>query len=474
MNLLEIKKSANKHPKLIWGVLVCLSIIIIGSIFLAICKQAINPDATYYIGVSRLLLDGKTPFVDFFLHYTPLSFYLMCIPISIFGSSFTTALCSLYSIHIANSFIIYKICRKERFSKEISLGGAIYNFVLCFLHEGNCYVLEPFVLLFGLLAILLTYRKNVSSLVLSGICCSFAFFCKQYGLGFLFLCLALVLTKEWFSSNSIKDSIKIIIGFISGCLIVVGILAILGVGVENLINFSGSDYHRNGFSGLVAGVGKFITTIPILLSAIAICCIKFKQLYKNPLFLLGLFGIGGFLLQCYVRNYLHYKMLSVPFVIFLVLACMREIKNMEWNKYLLLLNLVLLIVPGFLFLQKDYRLCQTTARIEQQESADNLMKLLPEKSENVFVSYDLLPIAYLTQYFPPLIEKYGMSNGFVDTKEGIADLLSAASSGIISDDYLNNTKLKNPELYNYIVTNYQMSKVTNQLGQTENWVLKRK
>ena len=143
----------------IWVVvLLCL---VLGKISLSLYGGAINPDANYYIGVSRFLMEGKVPFSDFQLGYTPLSFYIMCIPFSIFGNSFTTALAVLYLFHIVNAFWVYKICCQYSASQWLSAFTAILSLMLCLTCDGSSYVLEPFVLFFGLPAIYLLKSENI-------------------------------------------------------------------------------------------------------------------------------------------------------------------------------------------------------------------------------------------------------------------------------------------------------------------------
>ena len=467
------KKVIESHNLYLWGtILMCF--LVMGSYLLALLKTEINPDATYYIGVSRLILEGKTPVADFCLHYTPLSFYLMSIPIAIFGSSYTTVLCLLYLLQVINAGLIYKICRKESFSKKLSFASAIYCLLICFLFDGNYYILEPFVLFFGLSALFLCYKRSTWSMISVGLHCSCAFWCKQYGLGFICLCMAFVLAKDWFSKESIKLAVKILAGFILGIGLLIGFLYTQGVLPSELMSFSGSDYHRVGFKDLFFGSGQFVRAIPVLLIAAFIFCMKYKQLYRQSLFLLGLFGVGGFLLQCYVRNYSHYKLLAIPFAILIVLACVREVKNKEWNKYIMAIFVVLFLVPAAMVIQKDIKFFGSNKRAIQQEYADNVLKLLPADSENTFVSYDLLPVAYLTRYWPPLMQQYGLSNGFVDTRDGIFDLFKAASSGIATRSCIESIKTTDSEMYEYIEQNYDLYKVENKIDQSYNWVLKRR
>lgn len=470
-SLFEKVTSSCSHYQ--WSIIL-LCLLIFGSYLITLCKTDINPDATYYIGVSRLILEGKVPVADFCLHYTPLSFYLMCIPIAIFGSSFTTALCVLYLLHMINAWMVYRICKKELFSKKVSVFSALYCLLLFFIFDGNYYVLEPFVLFFGLWALNLCYRKNIWAQLAVGMLSSFAFGCKQYGLGFLCLCMAFILAKDWFSKKSILACTRVFAGFLLGIGLLVGLLAIQGVQISDLAGFSGSDYHRVGLKDLFFGSGQFVRSIPILLIAALVFCLKFKQLIRQPFLLIGMFGVGGFLLQCYVRNYSHYKLLAIPFAIIVVLACIREVKDREWNKYVMVLFTILFLTPMVFIIKKDLKYISSDTRAVQQEYANNFLTKLPAENENTFVSYDLLSVAYLTKYRPPLMKKYGLSNGFVDTREGLFDLYKAASAGIVTNKNLEATKARDPEIYNYIEANFDRFKIENSIDHTYNWVLKRR
>lgn len=138
------------------------------------------------------------------------------------------------------------------------------------------------------------------------------------------------------------------------------------------------------------------------------------------------------------------------------------------------LFVILFLVPIALVIKKDVKYIRQNTRSVQQEYADNFLKILPEDSENTFVSYDLLPIAYLTRYWPPLMIQYGLSNGFVDTREGRFDLFRAASMGIVTNKNLEATKKHDPEMYQYIEQNFDLYRVDNNIDHTYNWVLKRK
>ena len=119
-----------------YAILTIATIYILAHYIMCTDSVVINADASYYVGVTRLIMEGNTPFVDFALSYTPLSFYLMCIPFSIWGSSFNCAIIVLYFVHVVNAFVVYLILHKTSHSKKTAWLGALLFLLYAFLFSG--------------------------------------------------------------------------------------------------------------------------------------------------------------------------------------------------------------------------------------------------------------------------------------------------------------------------------------------------
>ena len=52
---------------------------------ISVFKSSIHVDSAYYINTTKLLIQGKQPFRDFALGYTPLTFYLNYYPFKLYG-----------------------------------------------------------------------------------------------------------------------------------------------------------------------------------------------------------------------------------------------------------------------------------------------------------------------------------------------------------------------------------------------------
>ena len=99
---------------------------------LAIFCSAENPDIYYYMGCVRLLMEGKVPFVDFHIGYTPLSFYMACLPARLFGTGNTAALSFETSMSFINAGLIYYLLRKNVRDKALCLFSTAFYLISLF------------------------------------------------------------------------------------------------------------------------------------------------------------------------------------------------------------------------------------------------------------------------------------------------------------------------------------------------------
>ena len=278
----------------IW--IIILFILVVSKMYISLYEGPINADANYYIGVSRFLMEGKVPFLDFPLGYTPLSFYIMCIPFSFLGISFTTALAVLFLFHIINAFWVYKICCQYSENQWLSVFTAGLSLMLCLICDGGSYVLEPFVLFFGLPALYLIKDGSIKKIVLSGFLCFCAFWCKQYGLGFICLALAYLCLSHSIGMPLIRKLIYLLLGFVAGVVIFVALFWIKGVDPLAMLSLSGNDYQREGIQGFIDAWHTLLIIIPLLVLPIIMVVIGLKDMRKNPLLYISFCGVFVFML----------------------------------------------------------------------------------------------------------------------------------------------------------------------------------
>ena len=435
-------------------ILVLLTIIICLCFVYANKYISVHSDPSYYLGVSYLIMDGKIPFVDFKLDYAPLSFYLMCILFLIFGKTYTYAITVLYVIHSINAFLVFKILRKQNISFNWAWFGGILFFMYCFVMEGFLYVLEPFVLLFGLLSLIFVQKKQSGYYILAGLLCAGSFLCKQYGLGFLFLNLSFVIVQNHYSKQGIKDSAYIILGFLLGLSIFIILMVSQGVSLRQMVDLSGSDYKKNGLHGfLAAWFFKVIAPIYLALSA---ALWHYKKVLKDGFWVVSICGLAGFMLPCFVRLYIHYLLLPLPFIIFIIIYIIPHISKPHFKTLYICFLFIITLVTTFKILKSTNWIITNNLRAEQELLSLKVSKYIPKSETNVFSSLRALPISLINTYEPPLLKKYGMSNGFVERAEGVEDLIKNADYAIINEqDMISPYQFYTPQVKEYLKTKFK-------------------
>lgn len=418
----------------IW--IMVLLALVVSKMSLSLYGGTINPDANYYIGVSRFLMDGKVPFLDFHLGYTPLSFYIMCIPFSIFGVSFTTALAVLYLFHIINAFWVYKICCQYSENQWLSVFTAGLSLMLCLICDGGSYVLEPFVLFFGLPAIYILKTESIKKILLSGFLCFCAFWCKQYGLGFICLAMSFLCLYHSIGMPLIGKLIYLLLGFVAGVVIFVTLFRIKGVDPLVMLSLSGGDYRREGMQGFIDAWRTLFIITPLLILPIILVVTGLKEIRKHSLLYISFCGVFGFMLQCYVRFYGHYMILVMPFCVLMLFACVKAFPSLRYRNIFFILLLLAPVIPTYFTIKDIVGLLNNDGRAIQEQSAHMIEKLIPKGADGVFASSDMLPVVLLNTYNPPLEQKFGLSNGFVTNPDEVYEMIQASSYCIISENRL--------------------------------------
>ena len=444
-----------------------------GKVCLSLYGGAINPDANYYIGASRFLMEGKIPFLDFQLGYTPLSFYIMCIPFSIFGISFTTALAVLYLFHIVNAFWVYKICCQYSSNLWLSIFIAVLSLILALICDGGSYVLEPFVLFFGLPALYLIKDGSIKKIVLSGFLCFCAFWCKQYGLGFI--CLALVYLCLYHSMGMplIRKLLYLMLGFVAGLVIFVALFWMQGIDPLAILSLSGNNYQREGMQGFINAWRTLLIIIPLLVLPIIMVIIRLKEIRKFPLLYMSFWGVYGFMLQCYVRFYGHYLILVMPFCALILFACVKAFLSLRFKKAYTLLLLLTPVIPSYFTIKDSVNLFKNDVRAIQEQSAQMIEQIIPKGSDDVFASSDMLPVVLLNSFNPPLEQKFGLSNGFVTNPDDVYEMIQASSYCIIGENRLETSQFS-IEARDYLEKKFEQNIVTSQDQKTRFFVYKKK
>jgi hypothetical protein len=421
------------------------------SFVLAIFCSAENPDIYYYMGCVRLLLEGKVPFVDFQIGYTPLSFYMACLPARLFGTGNTAALALETVMSFINAGLLYYLLRKNTQNEALCLFSTAFYLTSLFFIDGMCYVLEPFIMFWGLLSLIAVRRDSLWAMMAAGICCFMAFWTKQYGLGFIFLNILYVFLSfhsDWLAFA--KHIIVLLAGFVAAGCFMIGMLLIQGATLSSMLAFSGATYEKLGFLGLLEGTGYLLLVAPFLPIAIYLFIKHYKISYEEKFLIVCFCGILGFMLTTYVRPYLHYIQLPLPFAILMITIlldkyCTRtnDDRLMKWFKASIIVPLCIMVVI-------DYRFIVHNEREAVNGVAAEVANIIPKGKQKVYISTRLLCVGNINRYGAPLLEKYGMSNGFVETGEPLREIIMDADCYIIDPVKLEYLKWEEPELLQHI------------------------
>ena len=385
----------------------------------------------------------------------------MCVPLSLLGTNYTQALLILYFIHFVNSFLVYKIFRNQNCTKSWSWYGSLLFLMCCLLFQGVVYVLEPFVIFFGLMALYSLHKRTTFYLILTGISCSLSFLCKQYGMGFLVLVVIFLIIQENYTYRSIKKILLVLSGFSIGLVAFIVFMKLQGVELANMMNkLSGSDYHREGFKGFLIAYFYLFTRLSPLLIAFVVALIYLKNVVKDKFWVISIVGILGFMLACYVRLYSHYLLLVSPFAVFLIVYTIGQINNSKYKNAFVTYVKWSTLIPVCLILFSNVDRWKNDHKQQQKTISNQIVNTIPEGQEDVFVSFSVLYTSLLNNYTPPLINKYGLSNGFVTAKKDVLNMLKEAKYSVISKkDYDGNTPINAPHIKEYLNDNFDLETV---------------
>jgi hypothetical protein len=290
--------------------------------------QKPNLDAVYYLNVSQLLVKGFLPWHDIQTEYPYISFFLLA-PFAAFISGaylFTAGLTVLFIILFIAARFVYLLGYyffKEKWVAHICVSVFLLS---VYVYEGTMYVLEPFVLFWGLPAIWCVLRSNgrTTWLLSSGVLCGLAMFTKQYGLGFLPLCFLSVLLcgrpitgwgGDWYRNMTAMCTQFgwITLGFAGVVLVYFGMALFFGGGMavfEGFVNQSYNDTFR--------AISILARTLKLFLATSGFIFLPLFFIYRIDVrlklfFLLCFSGIFGFSLALYFAPYAHYLILLTPF-----------------------------------------------------------------------------------------------------------------------------------------------------------------
>lgn len=415
-------------------------------------------DHSYYINCSRLILEGKYPFTDFNPSYPPLVYYIGAVVLRIFPDTVYTHLMVLYAFIAADTFIIYKLAKKLNASSSVTTLTIFYFLFLMIKSDGTAYVLEPFVLFFGLLSLLVVQSRNKMMLFVAGMLAMCAAWCKQYGVGFVCLSCLYPIVESQSIGKKITKALIIIAGIAAGFFTLFGISQLNGAEYSDLSMLSGNSYQRHGFDSLLNGYFKFSGIAHIFVVFLFLIPYYFRTLIKKPMAWICVAGIIGFMMQCYVRNFRHYMILAIPFVVLLIPIVINCFKTQKAKTIFLSLVCVSLFAKSIELIVKDCNVVRQNGRAKEVAIAKELAETIPYGTDDVYVSIRALRSTAHNYYKPSLIQEHGMANGFADGTITTNEYLSTCQWLVIDDEDMKDSARFNGASFAILQSQYQLVK----------------
>ena len=450
--------------------------IIVVSFIISFQMTSIGVDATYFLGNSRLIIDGYIPLKDFPIAYPPLSFYIMSGAMTVFGDEVATIKVIMDIILLFDSILLYFICLRNSIPQKLSFFGAVLFLCLCLLFEGYLYVLEPFVLLFGLASILLVFYDKTISLFISGLLCFSAFACKQYGIGFVFLVILGCFLTRRNKKTKIFGALHVLCGFILGLAVFFTFYLFVGLTPSLVLQqLAGEGYEFKGLSSIMMFAFKLLIYFPAIIAVLIYLAFRYKIISNNPLLLISICGFGGFFLQGLVREYDHYYQLMAPFIVFMTLICVNDVIKTRQKRWQVLVIIAIVAFSPFVGLAHLNKINLSSNDYEiVNQYAKNVEAIVPRGSKNVYTIRKMIMISYINDYTPPMIKEYGLLGGVVYNKSDKLKELSASDYCIIQDNAWEDQWDCPPELLSYLNKNFNVHKVHNEIDNSYIYVYKRK
>ena len=214
-----------KHP-VFEGILIvsfCLLIILIRKNFLAIPFER---DEGAYILFGRELLNGKTPYIDFFDTRLPFIFYMYGL-VATFGTTVVATAIFFMAVEIFTTIILFFVI-KSIFGKASAWTGCIAYALLTLNPAINGFTRqsEHLVNLWTVLGLYFSFKnysnKNLITIFLSGVCFTLAMMIKHNAVFLVIYGGFSLIINEYFENKSLKKSMfKSVGSYAIGCAVVV-------------------------------------------------------------------------------------------------------------------------------------------------------------------------------------------------------------------------------------------------------------
>jgi hypothetical protein len=368
-------------------------------------------DSGFYLKYALDFYNGLSYFHDFNVAYTPLSMYILSLVYYIFPEAslylFYTVITLLY---VFCGFLFLQILRNFGIEQKLTVVMTSILVVALFVYDGANIQLEPFVLIFQLISILLFQKwiktDNLLYLFGTGFNCFLAFYAKQYG-------LFILIGYAWYffaNRNEMKERIKSVLIFLAGFMIPVLFLLVqfyfhelnpseMFVKIAGIEVLKGNEVITGiGYDvfNLVRSLFRSLIEVPVLILIFPLS-IKYAGLPKLKDTMLIFCIATGSLLQLLFAGYRHYYQLIGPYMLILMALMFRDLSaQTPWLKkwFKILIIAFIIISAGNVADRFNHRI----KRLKRQNiNAELLLGVLP-RGEKVYLQGVSPAYYYLCRY----------------------------------------------------------------------------
>lgn len=106
-------------------------LVAVGLFFYASPRPLSHSDEGYFLHHAKRVLDGQAVYRDFHEQYSPLGYYLMAIPLFVFGVTNTTVAATMAALHGALVLCLYAAARRVGVSRGLAASGGLLHLFLC-------------------------------------------------------------------------------------------------------------------------------------------------------------------------------------------------------------------------------------------------------------------------------------------------------------------------------------------------------
>lgn len=428
-------------------------IIVLQHVYSIFKYPSIGPDSGYYLKIAYDLTNKLNFYGGINCGYTPFVMDLFSIPFYFNKNTSLEFLFVLFLMtYIFIGIVFYRIALIINADKKISFFFTIVLITNLFVLEGVHILLEPYVLLFQLLAILLVlkYKTFKTNLLLSGFFTFLSFYSKQYGLFIIPGVLYFLFQQD----KSVKKFCVNSMFFLLGVLIPVLVLAIyfnlernlnmeyffsqlLGIKIlkgEEIITGGGYNYQ-----GLLYSFWKYVKFLPFIFLLFLIPFYEENRKLKYSLFSIILF-LGSLSILKFAY-YLHYYQLIAPYTILIILSIPKNV--LYKNVRMLAVLCVVFLITSFKEQKNTYNYKLWSYQY-QSKIIKEIRKELPFKSK-VFLQGISPAFYFLNKLSSPNLKKIGYKFPEELTANSIVGNLSKNSYLIANKSFVkkNKEKLKN-------------------------------